>query len=568
MLDRRSHEVVILGGGLAGLTLAIQLKNARLQTDVVVLDKRKGLAPEAAFKVGESTVSPGAHYFAEVLGLKEHLDKFHIRKNGLRFFQTAGDNSDLTRRIEVGPVDFPAHVNYQIDRGRFENELGRMALDLGVDLRQGCDVRSVALQSAAEHSVTYAQDGQEHSLKAQWLVDAAGRAGFIKRRLGVGRGVAHTINASWFRLAGGIDLERWGADNSEWLSRLRRVGIRQFSTNHLMGDGYWVWLIPLSSDYVSIGICADPRLHPYSEISTFDHALDWLRRNESQLAEAVAGREGDVADFLSVQDFAFGVQRVYSPDRWTMVGEAGAFADAFYSPGSDMISYGNCATTDLITRDLAGQDIAERLEFYNDFHLKTFDFVLSKVEDHYLAFGNPIVMIPKLGWDRMLNHYGIVLLFVKNRFLDYEFLKSVRGDLDKLMALNERVQQVFRDWNRLERVKTEGPARPYHAPKAIRDSHTALVADYSDDELRSAIAHNVAVSEALAVGIFHRAARCLVGRADPDVAVNPYAISLRPDDWQADGLFSGDVLLTLDQADEIAEGMQGLFADPLLEHTA
>jgi hypothetical protein len=262
------------------------------------------------------------------------------------------------------------------------------------------------------------------------------------------------------------------------------------------------------------------------------------------------------------------VERVYSPDRWALVGEAGAFADAFYSPGSDMIGYGNSATTDLITRDLAGQDIAERLEFYNDFHLKTFAFVLSKVEDHYPAFGNPVVMVPKLSWDRMLNHFGVVLLFVKNRFLHYEFLTSVRGDIEKLYALNDRVQQIFRDWNPLERVKTAGPAQPHVAAKAVRDSATALVLDYSDDELRSAIARNVEVAEALAVGIFHRAARNLAERPDPGVSINPYAVSLRPGDWQADGLFSGDVLLTLAQADEIAEGMQGVFADPLLAGAA
>ena len=34
------------------------------------------------------------------------------------------------------------------------------------------------------------------------------------------------------------------------------------STNHICGEGYWVWLIPLSSGPISIGIVADPRFHP------------------------------------------------------------------------------------------------------------------------------------------------------------------------------------------------------------------------------------------------------------------------------------------------------------------
>jgi flavin-dependent dehydrogenase len=522
------------------------------------------LAPEAAFKVGESTVPVGAHYFAEIVGTKKHLEKFHLKKNGLRFFPPAGDNSDITRRIEMGPIDFPAHTNYQIDRGRFENELTRLALAAGVDLRQGCSVQDVLLRPETEHLVSFTQGGQSRTIESRWLVDAAGRAGVIKRKLGIGREVAHTINASWFRLVGGIDLEQWGAENPEWMRRMRKTGIRQFSTNHLMGDGYWVWLIPLGSDHISIGICADPQLHPFEEISDFEHVLGWLRAHEPQLAQVVAGRTGDVADFLSVRDFAFGVERVYSPDRWALVGEAGAFADAFYSPGSDMIGYGNSVATDLISRDLAGERIDERLEYYNDFHLRTFDFVLSKFEGHYPAFGNPVVLVPKIAWDGTLNHIGIVLLFVQNKYTDYEFVQRVRPDIDKLYALNDRVQRIFRDWNLLERAQEPGPAQAYVPARAFIDGQNALVYDYDDDQLSAAIARDRRIAEALAVGIFHRAARTLTPRLDPDAAVNPYAISLRPEEWEADGLFTGDVLLTAAQADEITEGISRLFVEPLL----
>ena len=58
------------GEGSRGSRSAIQLKKARPETSVVVLEKREGPAPLAAFKVGESTVPAGAHYFAKVVGME------------------------------------------------------------------------------------------------------------------------------------------------------------------------------------------------------------------------------------------------------------------------------------------------------------------------------------------------------------------------------------------------------------------------------------------------------------------------------------------------------------------
>src|SRR3954447_301183 len=117
------YDVAILGGGLAGLTLAIQLKQARPDTSVLVLEKREGPAPLAAFKVGESTVPSGAHYFAEVVGMKDHPEKGHRGRAGLRYFLPADENQDLSKRVEHGAARYPPHDNFQIDRGLFENEL-------------------------------------------------------------------------------------------------------------------------------------------------------------------------------------------------------------------------------------------------------------------------------------------------------------------------------------------------------------------------------------------------------------------------------------------------------------
>ena len=101
MSEAASCDVAIVGGGLAGLCLALQLKGRDPGIDVVVLERQRHPVPEAAFKVGESMVEIAAHYFADVLGLREHLEREQVRKFGFRFFFSDG-RDDFDDCIEIG----------------------------------------------------------------------------------------------------------------------------------------------------------------------------------------------------------------------------------------------------------------------------------------------------------------------------------------------------------------------------------------------------------------------------------------------------------------------------------
>src|SRR5689334_8247861 len=97
-------DVAILGGGLAGASLARQLQLEAPELRTLVVEKRQHPVREAAFKVGESSVEIGAHYFQKRLGLEPHLRSQQLEKLGLRYIFTHGDNRDLAARFELGPA--------------------------------------------------------------------------------------------------------------------------------------------------------------------------------------------------------------------------------------------------------------------------------------------------------------------------------------------------------------------------------------------------------------------------------------------------------------------------------
>ena len=550
------YDVAILGGGLAGLTMALHLKQTRPETRVLVTDKRTEPAPEAAFKVGESTVEVGAHYYREVVGMRDHLEQAQMRKLGLRFFMPAGDKSDITQRVEYCTPAHLAAFTHQIDRGRFENELFRRCLKAGAEAFRGWRVQDVDIGSD-KHTISLSQEDDTASVTARWIVDASGRANILRRKLDIGTETGHNINAAWIRLGGGLDFEEWGADNEEWLDRMPERGLRRLSTSHLISDGYWLWLIQLASGPISIGVCADPRFHPWEEIESFDAFMNWMRENEPQLHAEIDGRREDVLDFLRVKDFSYASERVFSTDRWALVGEAAGFIDALYSPGSDFIAYTNSFSNELICHDLDGgeAELEERVEFYNDFFFQLFNTTVHLYRDNYQLFSNPQVMVAKFVYDS-LNYFTFLgSPFVHGKLTKIEDIERMQEIVDLAIPMVPRMQELFRDWNALERTPFEGVSvlpkqlTPYiEAQEEIGEPGDA-------DELIERAREKVELIRAVVVWIFHRAARNLPEPPDENAAINPLAVSLKPDRWEEDGLFTEDGI-TLAQALERLPGIE------------
>ncbi|MEM9352731.1 MAG: tryptophan 7-halogenase, partial [Planctomycetota bacterium] len=401
-MNHEKTDVAILGGGLAGLTLAMQLRSKLPDASITVLEKRKHPVPEAAFKVGESTVEVGAHYFGQILGQREHILQQQLPKLGLRFFFPNGDNSRIEDRLELGGKRFAPCPSYQIDRGRFENHLADECLDRGIQFRQEAAVDDFDIGGRrGGHTVRYTTEGTQRELSARWLVDASGRRAFIKRKLDLAKPSPHVGNAAWFRFKKHIKVDDW-CDDANWQAGHEGKTGRWYSTNHLMGDGYWVWLIPLASGSTSMGIVASEKHHPLSMINSLDKAVTWLEKHEPQCAAAVRDRLDDIQDFRAIKHYAVECKQVFSGQRWGITGEAGFFHDPFYSPGSDFIAFANTFLTDLIRRDLTGREYRIRAYSYDKVFKKFYYGTASAYCDQYGIFGNPTVMPVKILWDYMV----------------------------------------------------------------------------------------------------------------------------------------------------------------------
>ncbi|MBB3799292.1 flavin-dependent dehydrogenase [Xanthomonas arboricola] len=506
-MNAQRADVVITGGGLAGLSLALQLRQRDPELAITVLERRAHPVREAAFKVGESTVEIGAHYFAEVLGLREHLETEQIRKFGFRFF-FSDKREDIDRCTELGVSQILPTPSWQIDRGRFENFLGERARAQGITFVDNCSVKGVDLSDdQADHAVRYERAGEAGTLSARWVVDASGRAGLLKRKLGLAQDNAHDANAVWWRVEGLIDPNGWSQD-SNWLQRCTPPD-RWRSTNHMCGPGYWFWLIPLSSGAHSLGIVCDASMHPLDTMNTHDKAMTWLRTHQPQVAATLDKADYRLQDFLFLRNFSYGCKQVFSPQRWALTGEAGLFLDPFYSPGSDFIAISNTYICELIGRDRAGRSLSPYVELYQQLYFSFYENTLTLYQDQYALFGDAQVMPVKVIWDYTYYWSLLAPLFCSGRIADLSLLSRMKSDFFYARDMNLAMQRVLHDWgqhNTAQGLATDdGRLLDQYLIGWFNELNGALNDTLDDDAFAVRIHSNVAQMAVLAREILQQA---------------------------------------------------------------
>ncbi|OBI54046.1 NAD(P)/FAD-dependent oxidoreductase [Mycobacterium sp. E787] len=446
------HDVTIIGGGVAGLTLALEIRGARPQTRILIICPTTHPVSEITHTVGESTVEVSAHYLRDRLGLGDHLQTSQLRKMGLRMFFTHDRNTDIARRTELGSSAFVPQVTYQIDRGRLENELNRRCLTEGIEIASGRAVSVEFAPGGRATKVTFQSGDTVTHTMTRWVVDASGRNRTLARMLGLRRVNEHNCNAVWLRVGMEIDIGKW-SDNPSWQARLVE-GDRALSTNHLMGEGYWVWLIRLPSGSTSVGIVADPTVHDFGGFNTLAKALSWLHAHEPQCAAVLAENEHLIKDFRVMRNYSHGATKVYDGrDRWCLTGDSGIFLDPLYSSGLDLVAIGNGLITDMIARDLDGEDVVARSVINDSLFRSLTDMWLAVYCNQYTLMGSPVVMSAKVIWD-IAFYWGFVgFLYRNGGFVSVADDPQLVPHLEGLIKLSNRMQRFFREWAAVESAR-------------------------------------------------------------------------------------------------------------------
>ena len=355
------YDAVIIGGALAGASMGLLLMREKPGARVLIVERSEAFD----FKVGESTSEVAGAFLTRVLRIGSWLSREQIAKNGLRFWFTAPGNHCLGRCAEIGPklqVRLPA---YQLDRSKLDTHVLDLARAAGCEVLRPAVVRHLQLNGTGKNRLTVSENGSDRTVTAQWVVDASGRAAVIARQRGTLQNLeGHPTSSLWCRFKNVGDLDAHEL-TEQYPGLARRVwSQRSTATNHLTGDGWWAWIIPLKGGEVSVGITWDRRLFQMPREGTIPERLCAVLREHPVGRYLLEHAEPVEQDARSYGTVAYQNTEVMG-DGWAAVGDACGFMDPLYSHGIDFVGNTVWAVSRLVLESLNGEKVGEKVRAYN-----------------------------------------------------------------------------------------------------------------------------------------------------------------------------------------------------------
>lgn len=444
------YDVIVVGGSFSGAATALLLRREDPGLRVAIIERSEDFDR----KVGEATTEVSGGFLTKRLGLTHHLAHHHITKQGLRFWFNAGaavpdgdkpaEETPFERCSELGTFYQVRMPSYQVDRQVLDQHILDLAVDAGATLMRPAKVGAVET-SAEQQTVTVEADGESRTLTARWIVDASGRAALLARKNNLLTPLPeHPTNSVWARFRGVGDLD--GASLRARHPEFARAcqASRSAATNHLVGYGWWCWIIPLKGGDTSVGIVYDERLFtlpPGESLAARLHAHLLGHPVGKELFSSATAVAGDVKAYSALPYFS----REIAGPGWQIVGDAAGFQDPLYSAGLDFCSYTVSAAVRRILSEHRGVpcDYGDlNSQFLRSYH--TWFRALYKDKYHYLGEADLMhaAFLMDIGWF----YFGPVrelLICPKGGFERFPFDGPVDGLVGNFMAFaNRRLKTI------------------------------------------------------------------------------------------------------------------------------
>lgn len=361
--DREQFDVVIIGGAFSGSAMGILVRRALPDARIAIVERSEKFDR----KVGESTSEVAGCFLTQVLHLSTYLSQKHIAKNGLRMWFTDADNRCLGQCSEIGGKLQTRLPGFQLDRSELDPHLLQMATDAGCKVFRPATVRDLNLNGVGNNTMTIdVKGGGRTQVTAKWVVDASGKAAVVPRLRGTLESMEeeHPTTAVWARFRNVRDLD--GRDISERFPDLSKhvLSARGTATNHLMGRGWWCWIIPLRDGDVSAGVTFDRRLFQLPEGENLTQRLHQHLLSHPVGRELFSDAVAVEKDTRTYSQLAYRSREV-AGDGWFVVGDAGGFMDPMYSQGLDYCAHSVYATHTILIDALKGECVRERAAAYS-----------------------------------------------------------------------------------------------------------------------------------------------------------------------------------------------------------